>query len=338
MSTTVISRSHATPSNTPDPHGSSPDATRFGDGPVFILAPPRSYTSVVCAAVGQHPQLYGFPETHLFEGETLAELWSLRTGHWIRDGLLRVVAELFFGGQSEEAVTLARGWLHRRSLLNTGYIFELLIEKIHPLIPVEKSPDLVCEMRSMQRILHMFPNARFIHLLRHPRGFCESNATIFRAFAERGELPASHWAYTPAGGAVKEGRNANVIDPQIGWFRQNRNICELLAPLPPTRWMRLRGEDFLRNPREHLAQIAAWLGCRTDDAAIEAMLHPECSPYAKRGPTNARLGNSRKFLEKPELRPFERPVESLDGPLSWLDGAQEFLPRVRKLAKEFGYE
>ena len=33
--------------------------------PVFVLAPVRSFTSVVCAMIGQHPQMYGLPETNL---------------------------------------------------------------------------------------------------------------------------------------------------------------------------------------------------------------------------------------------------------------------------------
>jgi hypothetical protein len=38
--------------------------------PLFILAPPRSFTSVICGMIGQHPQMYGLPEVNLFAGET----------------------------------------------------------------------------------------------------------------------------------------------------------------------------------------------------------------------------------------------------------------------------
>lgn len=33
--------------------------------PLFILAPPRSFTSVVCAMIGQHPDMCGLPEVNL---------------------------------------------------------------------------------------------------------------------------------------------------------------------------------------------------------------------------------------------------------------------------------
>jgi len=40
--------------------------------PLLILASPRSFTSVICAALGQHPQMYELPELHLFVADTLA--------------------------------------------------------------------------------------------------------------------------------------------------------------------------------------------------------------------------------------------------------------------------
>jgi hypothetical protein len=44
------------------------------------------------------------------------------------------------------------------------------------------------------------------------------------------------------------------------------------------------------------------MGLRTDDEAIDAMLHPENSPYACPGPWPARGGNDRKFTHSPKLR------------------------------------
>ena len=40
--------------------------------PLLILASSRSFTSVICAALGQHPQMYELPELHLFVADTLA--------------------------------------------------------------------------------------------------------------------------------------------------------------------------------------------------------------------------------------------------------------------------
>ncbi len=52
------------------------DRSGFRD-PVFLLAPPRSYSTVSLALLAGHPQLYGLPETLLFAGETVASLYDM---------------------------------------------------------------------------------------------------------------------------------------------------------------------------------------------------------------------------------------------------------------------
>ena len=64
--------------------------------PLFILAPPRSFTSVSCGMIGQHPQLLGLPETNLFaraDYNQLALLFRVRPR--LQHGLLRAIAELY---------------------------------------------------------------------------------------------------------------------------------------------------------------------------------------------------------------------------------------------------
>ena len=320
--------------------------------PVFILAPPRCFTSVVCAMLGQHPQIYAFPETILFTVETVAELWggNLQGPLRLRHGLKRAVAQLYFGEQTDASVVEARGWLRRRASLTTGSLFELLAEKVFPCVPLEKSPPVVFRTASMRRMLSMFPSARFIHLTRHPRGHGESNMRFARARAEAGTLPP-HWIYCPADypqsaarkakaqreeGAEAAAENAKVLDPQFGWIVHNMNICNFLESVPDAQKLRVRGEDLLNDPQQHLRNIVEWLGLRTDDEAVESMNHPERWPYAFVGPRGARLGFGKTFLENPTLR-RDHPAHSLDGPLAWRTDGEGFSAEVKDLAKEFGY-
>jgi hypothetical protein len=309
--------------------------------PVFLLAPPRSFTSVVCAMLGQHPQMYGFPETQLFTADTLAGTWSKRPhADYPQHGLRRLVAQLFYGEQTEESVKLAQGWLRRRAHFNTGFIFESLAERVYPLIPVEKSPDVVLDDCSLERMYTFFPQARFIHLLRHPRGHGESNIRVLKKLAEQGQtLP--RWMFcrgsrNAADDSSKQG-GSEVLDPQRGWLVHNRRIGTFLESVPNEQKIQVRGEELLTDADEGLRRIAKWLGLRTDSEAIERMKHPEQSPYALPGPSGARYGNSLFFLERPELRPDRVKPQTLDGPLPWRDDGQGFLPEVKRLAREFGY-
>src|SRR5215472_8892372 len=163
-------------SSGPSPDGALSAGQSVPPDPLFILGAPRSYTSVACAMLGQHPQMYGLPETHLFSYETMEQRRQacLQATYPQGHGLLRLVAELYFGEQTDSTIALASGWLRRRSHFTTGMMHEELAKKVQPRIVVDKSPSIVYQLESMNRVLAMFPGAHFIHLVRHPRAHGES--------------------------------------------------------------------------------------------------------------------------------------------------------------------
>jgi hypothetical protein len=311
---------------------------------LVILAPPRSFTTVVSHMLGQHPQMYGLPETHLLTAETMAEWWNLCSEATFNmdHGVLRVVAELYFGGQTECAVKRASGWLRRRSHFTTGAFLELFAERVHPRVLVDKSPSIVYDIKYLQRVYQVFPRARFLHLVRHPRGQGESVMKYLRGRQKLGPVPSSHWllhlASFPGPTTSDQPQPAPKLDPQNAWYALNMNICDFLKSVPDDQTMRIRGESLLADPDRGLREVAAWMGLRTDSEAIEEMEHPERSPYAGYGPRGALYGNDRLFLESPALRPGRMESHSLDGPLSWRKDGQGFVPEVRLLAQQFGYE
>src|SRR5205823_923920 len=161
------------PNGAPEKARSEPrgDAPPTFAAPLFVLASPRSFSSVTCAMLGQHPKMYGLPETHLFTLRTVSEWWThCSRSEWpMRHGLLRAIAQIFFGEQTETTVKQAAGWILRREHFSTAYLFEVLTEELRPLILVEKSPGIVRRIEFMRRAYKMFPQARFMHLVRHPR-------------------------------------------------------------------------------------------------------------------------------------------------------------------------
>lgn len=292
-------------------------------GPVFILAPPRSYTSLVCAMLGQHPQLYGLPELHLFGAETLGEWWRFceRAGFARKDGAVRATAQLFFGAQTEETVKEARAWLRRRWHLSTGMLLELLGRQVRPRILVEKSPSITYWVARMRRAHGMFPGAGYIHLLRHPRTQAESMLRLLERKQERGVPVGQYW-----------------VDPPLGWYANHYNICTFLSSIDEGQSIRIRAEELLSEPDRVVRSIFEWLGLRTDPEAIDAVKHPERSPYACIGPKGAGFGNDRDFLENPEFHAAPIPPSNLQDPLDWRTDGRGFPSRVKKLAREFGYE
>ena len=313
--------------------------------PVIILAAPHSFTSVVCAMLGQHPQMFGLPEVHLFVAETMRErvrtCASTLPGPHHQNGLLRVVAQLFAGEQTVHTIAQAQRWVNARADRTCVSVFRELAEKVSPRMLVEKSPTTTMHSEYLQRVRRAFPNAKFIHLLRHPRSHGESNMRKRRSLAlDRGK-PWRAFRQNiaiPGPMAAAAARRSRVFAYIRGWYTWNMNIITFLDGLPEGQKMRVRGEDLLSEPDPYLRKIAEWLGLRTDEEAIEAMKHPERSPYACIGPANAPFGNNGAFLQAPALRRYS-PAKGLqlEGVLSRREDGGELSPEVKKLAREFGY-
>jgi len=288
---------------------------------LVILTPPRSFSSVVGGMLGQHPDMYGMPETNLFTAGTIESLIAGydRIGDQARHGLLRILAQLHDGEQTVESIDRAQHWLHSHSHWTTKAVCDHILELVHPRILVEKSPRMVPRLANLERVYRMYPNASFLHLTRHPRAMAQSQIKITSRNDE--------W-----GGRL----DSSKIQPQKWWETCQQNILAFTSRLPEGQCMRIKGEELLSNPDIYLPQIAEWLGLRTDGEAIEAMKHPEDSPYACMGPENALYGNDINFLQNPVLRPGKVVEASLRGELEWAPG-QKFSPAVTRLARQFGY-
>lgn len=287
--------------------------------PLFVIAPPRSYTSVVGGMLGQHPQAYGLPEVNLSHGDTLGDLWdSVPVAvNYSTSGLLRLLAQLHDGIQSEDAVLRARQWVLRRPHWPAAKVFAHIQDVVGPdTMLVEKSPRNTLQIENLRRLRRIFPRASFLHLTRHPRTQGKSVIDLMRSYGDD---------------------NANY-DPQRNWLRCQMNILEFSAELATGQCMRIKGEMLLRDPQRYLGQICEWLDLDNSEASIEAMLHPETSPFANIGPPSAPYGNDPNFLNNPELD-FSRLARikepPLEGEVEWrADGL--FRPVVH-LARQFGY-
>ena len=299
--------------------------------PLFLLAPPRSYTSLVNAMLGQHPQAFGLPEMCLFNVDRLVDLWKgsqseiNENGPLVRHGLLRAVAEIYGGEQRTQTVNMAVAWCSLREEWETGRVFREIVDRIHPLVAVEKSPSYTMSIKRMQAMLNAFPDARFVHLVRHPVGQCKSlmaiNDGAFCLKVEAFELTEDY----------------AQLEPQIAWHDINLNILDFLDEVPKEQQIRLRGEDVMAEPERYLAEIARWAGLRDDAEAVDAMMHPERSPFACFGPINALFGNDPNFLSGPTFRPHKPKVPPLNKPVPWRTDGKGLFPEVVSLAKEFGY-
>lgn len=293
--------------------------------PLFILCPGRSFSSVVSSMIGQHPQAYGLPELNLFLGPTLgtsSELYGA-TGRKEMVGLKRVLAQLHDGVQTFETVARAEVWITDHAAMTGKEVYAHLQTLLPDRLLVEKSPTNVISDGAVNRMLQAFPEASYLQLLRHPRSQGKSQAEAMK------KQQMVRFLAKVSGG----------VDYETPWSTSHRRIHNLGRALPCGQLLRLRGEDFLRDPRLYLPQICAWLGLSPAPDAIGAMLHPEASPYSCLGPSNARTGANPGFLENPTLdldRMAAMVTPTLDAPMDW-NPARNFSDMTRELAGWYGY-
>jgi hypothetical protein len=236
------------------------------------------------------------------------------------------VAEIYAGEQTCDTIIMASHWAAAREDQTVGEVYKELATKIDPLIPVEKSPAYTFSTQRLIRIYETFPDARFIHLVRHPIPQCQS------------VMKLKGGVFALVVNAIEFTDDQAFIEPQIAWHDLNINIINFLKEVPEAQQLRIRGEDFVERPHQELQTICRWLGIRSDDDAIDEMMHPEKSPFACFGPITALFGNDPNFLRRPSFRKFTPQLPSLNETVTWRDDGRGLYPEVIGLAQEFGYE
>lgn len=296
--------------------------------PLFVLSAPRSFTSLLAAMIGQHPEAYGVPELNLFAEDTLQDMVSAMTDIYAIQlhGLLRTVAQLYAGEQTTAAIEMANRWIVKRLKWSTEEVYKELRHRVTPKCIVDKSPAYISAKR-LERIRRAFPDACYLHLLRHPFDMGKSLMNL-----KSGPIMAT------LNNCIDYSQGEGVVDPQFLWYRTHQVIGDFLSNVSDRQQIQLRGEDILNDPKQYFQVLCQWLGWSWNDADYEAMLHPENSAFASIGPFGAQLGNDPNFLKSPVFKP--RPVScgSLVANLPWRPDSQGFYPHVIEMARGFGYE
>jgi len=303
-----------------EPAGSA----RPAHDPVFMLAPPRSCSTVSLAMLAGHPKLYGFPEMLTFTAPTVGDILKgtgrSRNGDWIRfgnTGIARAVAQLHEGAQSPMAVERALAWLRDHGDWEPVTLMDHLLRLVHPNIGLEKSPDTVCSNAALNACLRAYPHAMYLHLTRHP-------VSTVRSMLR-------HWAAVFPEEMTPQGR-ANFC--LLRWYTCHLRVVKSLQGLPDDQWMRMRAEDLLRTPRIWLPRVLDWLSLDHNNVTIELMTRTDQWPFARLY-KGAGSGGDPLFQRNPVLRPVDAPAAELISP-SWKI-TDEVRRRVVTLARYLGY-
>ena len=221
--------------------------------PIFILAPPRSGTTLLRVMLAGHPGLFACNELQLFHFETLRERNAAYAGKFSlwTEGLVRAVMELKNIEADEAKLQLNR---YSEQGVTTWEMFVKLQKWVGEKSIVDKSPSYALDPLALEKILANFPNARFIHLLRHPYSMVRS----FEKYHMDQVLYLHEHDYTPQ---------------QLGelvWLQSHRNTQEFLKKIPANQQFRIRYEDLVKNPEQVMELMCETLGLPFH----ENLLHP----------------------------------------------------------------
>lgn len=211
---------------------------------VFLVGAPRSGTTWLQLLLSRHPQVATAQETHLFDWyvDKLDYVWEResRMGSERPVGLRCLLTE-------ERFRDLERGFA-------AGVLDAIAERKPGSRLVLEKTPAHIEHWRSIQRL---FPEARFVHLIRDPRAVV---ASLRRAASSwgRGWAPRSTLRGARIWQAAIAERDAMAAALGDGYREQGY-------------------EDLRAQPASRLGELFAWLGLDADRALCAAAV-AACTP------------------------------------------------------------
>ncbi len=264
--------------------------------PLFVLSPPRSFSSLVSTMIGQHPELHAFPELQVFNEETLGDMMAKNNKRYNRlasPGSIRSIAEVHEQKQTDESCTRAWLWLQKHAEWSPSEFFNYLREQVAPQIAIEKTPFNSCKASALETIVQTYPNAKYLHLTRSING----NAKSLKEF-----LKDQDQALGRKKSKKLTSRDLTREYPASIWYTCHRNILNIKPLINASNFLQIKGEDLLNHPEKVLSNFCKWMNIDITATSINSMIRPHESPYACIGPKIAGGGNDGKFMRQPVLK------------------------------------
>jgi amino acid adenylation domain-containing protein len=281
---------------------------------IFILAPPRSGTTLLRVMLAGHPDLFAAAELQLLTFRTLAERRAAFAGKyslWL-EGALRAIMEVR-GCDAAEAARLMDE-LEARDLTTREFYRELQ-SWIAPRTLVDKSPQYALDPGALAKAEQDFEAPLYIHLVRHPYAMVRS----FENYHMDQVLFLREQPFT-----------ARQLG-ELVWTASHQNINTFLKTVPEERQFRLRFEDLVTSPEPQMRALCERLGLSFHPELLQPYentrakmvdgLHAESIPmgdthFREHGRINPQLAEAAKQVAS----------DNFLGEITW------------QIAAEFGYE
>jgi hypothetical protein len=258
-------------------------------GPVFIVGMPRSGTTLMRALLNHHPRVsLALTESHFipYFMRTFGDPPPFQTPANVELFIERFHQTVFFQNLSKHGYTLHAEDLYQGANLESwASIFECILRRFSPkpdradAIWGDKTPGYLQHMPLLKRL---YPQAKFLHLLRDPRDYCLSarqswGKSIYRA--------AHRWQATLSD-ARRIGKSFNHAYLEVTY------------------------ESLLADTEHVMGRIADFLECDYHQSMAQIGLSPEDtgSTTGKYGIVKDNVKKYRQHLSTKEIRRIEEIV------------------------------
>ncbi len=219
---------------------------------IFLLAPPRSGTTLLRVMLGGHPALFAPPELELLSFHTLAQRRARFTGRdsfWL-EGLTRAVMEIH-GCDAQEARHIVERC--EAEGLTSQALYGRLQSWLGERRLVDKTPSYALDLEILKRAEACFENALYIHLVRQPYGMIRSfeEAKLDQIFF-RTEHP------------FERRELAELI-----WLVSQENILRFFEKIPDSRRFRISFEELVSDPQPVMQRLCAFLQLEFDPGMVD---------------------------------------------------------------------
>lgn len=259
--------------------------------PILLLGPPGGDIARVAGALGRQHGLLALPELRIFNADTVGQTVGLhaRAEDRAGDGLLRTIAQLRFGAQTEETVAAASHWLERRAEWRIAELVDWLLRSGGGRHLLFHEAQTALRIQDIERLIEALPDALYVQLVEPVECFC---ARVHRDMHGRLFNPPE---------ALHHVGTYPTLAPSLMWFRVHDTLLRLRSDHPQLQWRMLRADLVRAQPERVLDPLLAELGTAFDPTARSPL------PFAGPGPRNAPLGDDSGYLREPEDWPVLPP-------------------------------
>lgn len=218
---------------------------------LFILAPPRSGTSLLRIMLAGHPGVFAANELQLLGFQNMQERATAYGGKFAlwKEGLVRTVMELY-NCTTDDAKTIIQK--AEESVETTQSFYKKLQDKVGDKILVDKSPSYALDPAVLEKAEQDFDQPIYVQLVRHPYAMIKSFE----------KMRMTQVMYL---------KDHNFAPRQLGeliWTTSHQTINNFFDTIDESRKFRINYEDLVTNPRRVMEQFCETTGIPFDESLI----------------------------------------------------------------------